>query len=109
MQNQNIIIVNKKLENFEGFPRETLEEIKTISHVQPLNPVEVTKLTSGTLDSKIAYKFYIIDNLAESLNSLNKTDSLIKWGERWFKVYSKNDWHLNGWIMVIAFETFEGA
>lgn len=102
IKNENIIIINKSIENVNGFPIETETSINTFCHLQPVNPSEIAKLTSGTLDSNNYYKFYIIDNLAEVLSSVSKTDCVIKWGDKSFKVFSKEDWSLNGWIMVIG-------
>ncbi|HEH6263695.1 TPA: hypothetical protein SHR85_001614 [Campylobacter jejuni] len=102
IKNENITIINKSIENVNGFPIETETSINTFCHLQPVNPSEIAKLTSGTLDSNNYYKFYIIDNLAEVLSSVSKTDCVIKWGDRSFKVFSKEDWSLNGWIMVIG-------
>lgn len=102
IKNENITIINKSIENVNGFPVETETSINTFCHLQPVNPSEIAKLTSGTLDSNNYYKFYIIDNLAEVLSSVSKTDCVIKWGNKSFKVFSKEDWSLNGWIMVIG-------
>lgn len=102
IKNENITIINKSIENMNGFPVETETSINTFCHLQPVNPSEIAKLTSGTLDSNNYYKFYIIDNLAEVLSSVSKTDCVIKWGDKSFKVFSKEDWSLNGWIMVIG-------
>ncbi|EAH9477335.1 hypothetical protein EYI48_08195 [Campylobacter coli] len=102
IKNENITIINKSIENVNGFPVETETSINTFCHLQPVNPSEIAKLTSGTLDSNNYYKFYIIDNLAEVLSSVSKTDCVIKWGDKSFKVFSKEDWNLNGWIMVIG-------
>ncbi|EEV5427925.1 hypothetical protein HFM22_000821 [Campylobacter coli] len=102
IKNENITIINKSIENVNGFPVETETSINTFCHLQPVNPSEIAKLTSGTLDSNNYYKFYIIDNLAEVLSSVSQTDCVIKWGDKSFKVFSKEDWSLNGWIMVIG-------
>ncbi|EHV6715470.1 hypothetical protein K1F84_001452 [Campylobacter coli] len=102
IKNENITIINKSIENVNGFPVETETSINTFCHLQPVNPSEIAKLTSGTLDSNNYYKFYIIDNLAEVLSSVSQTDCVIKWGDKSFKVFSKEDWNLNGWIMVIG-------
>ncbi|EFO9039047.1 hypothetical protein HPC08_000652 [Campylobacter jejuni] len=102
IKNENITIINKSIENVNGFPVETETSINTFCHLQPVNPSEIAKLTSGTLDSNNYYKFYIIDNLAEVLSSFSKTDCVIKWSDKSFKVFSKEDWSLNGWIMVIG-------
>lgn len=102
IKNENITIINKSIENVNGFPVETETSINTFCHLQPVNPSEIAKLTSGTLDSNNYYKFYIIDNLAEVLSSVSKTDCVIKWGDKSFKVFSKEDWSLNGWIMVVG-------
>ncbi|EAL9138428.1 hypothetical protein DYU73_01090 [Campylobacter jejuni] len=102
IKNENITIINKSIENVNGFPVETETSINTFCHLQPVNPSEIAKLTSGTLDSNNYYKFYIIDNLAEVLSSISKTDCVIKWSDKSFKVFSKEDWSLNGWIMVIG-------
>ncbi|HEE9555762.1 TPA: hypothetical protein R8E41_001697 [Campylobacter jejuni subsp. jejuni] len=102
IKNENITIINKSIQNVNGFPVETETSINTFCHLQPVNPSEIAKLTSGTLDSNNYYKFYIIDNLAEVLSSVSKTDCVIKWGDKSFKVFSKEDWSLNGWIMVIG-------
>ncbi|EAH7944962.1 head closure knob [Campylobacter phage PC22] len=102
IKNENITIINKSIENVNGFPVETETSINTFCHLQPVNPSEIAKLTSGTLDSNNYYKFYIIDNLAEVLSSVSKTDCVIKWGDKYFKVFSKEYWGLNGWIMVIG-------
>lgn len=104
LKNEMITIINKKVINFNGFAKEKENIINTFSHIQPLNPSEVTKLTSGTLDSPSMYKFYIIDNLASVLNSVEMVDCIIKWNNKAFKVFSKEDWALNGWIMVIGSE-----
>lgn len=104
LKNEMITIINKKVINFNGFAKEKESIINTFSHIQPLNPSEVVKLTSGTLDSPSMYKFYIIDNLASVLNSVEMVDCIIKWNNKAFKVFSKEDWALNGWIMVIGSE-----
>lgn len=108
IKNENITIINKSIENVNGFPVETETSINTFCHLQPVNPSEIAKLTSGTLDSNNYYKFYIIDNLAEVLSSVSKTDCVIKWGDKSFKVFSKEDWSLNGWIMVIGTQILKG-
>lgn len=104
IQNQEITIINKKQVNINGFSTTQNESISTYAHIQPLTPFEVAKITDSTLDSKSAYKFYILDNLAEVLNSLKNTKSTILWGDREFNVFSKNDYSLNGWVRVIGVE-----
>lgn len=104
IENERILIINKFIVNEEGFPFEKEEKIETISHVQPLNPYQVSKITGSTLDSPIMMRFYIIGNLANVLNSIQKTDCVIQWNERSFKIFSKQDWSLNGWISVIGTE-----
>ena len=104
LKNEMITIINKKVINFNGFAKEQESAINTFSHIQPLNPAEVVKLTSGTIDSPSMYKFYIIDNLASVLNSIEMVDCVIKWNNKAFKVFQKVDWALNGWVMVIGSE-----
>lgn len=104
IQNQNIAIINKEIQNVNGYPQEIESRIETFAHIQPINPNELLKLTSGTLDSNKYYRFYCIGNLAQVLGSVSKTDSLILWNDSYFRVFSKEDWSLNGWIMVIASE-----
>ncbi|EGC6704067.1 hypothetical protein H9W57_001062 [Campylobacter jejuni] len=99
---EQIQIINKYIENVNGFPQEF--EIKTDAYacVQPVNPSELVKLTSGTLDSNSYYRFYILGDLANVLNSLNKIDCKIIYKNQSFRVFSKEDWSSNGWIMVIG-------
>lgn len=104
IQNQNIAIINKEIQNVNGYPQEIESHIETFAHIQPINPNELVKLTGGTLDSNKYYRFYCIGNLAQVLGSVSKTDSLILWNDSYFRVFSKEDWSLNGWIMVIASE-----
>lgn len=107
IKNESILIENKQIENDEGFSVENTYQINTFAHLQPLNPFEISKLTNGTLDSPYMLKFYIIGDLASVLNSINKTDCVIKWKDKAFKVFSKEDWSLNGWIKVIGIEISE--
>ena len=100
--NQSISIVNKVLENVNGFPKETITETETFAHIQPLNPSELVKITNGTIDSTNNYKFYCIGNLAQVLSSVSKTDAEVIWNESRCRVFYKEDWSLNGWIMVIG-------
>lgn len=109
IQNQNIEIINKEIQNVNGFPQEIESEVKTFAHIQPINPNELVKLTGGTLDSNKYFRFYCLGNLAQVLSSVSKTDSLILWNESYFRVFSKEDWSLNGWIMVIASEIAKGV
>ena len=102
IKSQAISIINKEIQNVNGFPQETISEIETFAHIQPMNPAELTKLTSGTLDSTNYYKFYIIGDLAKILSSVSKADCEIVWNDSNFRVFYKEDWSLNGWIMVIA-------
>lgn len=105
LKQEKITIVNLTLKNVNGFPVSEVSRLETYAHIQPLNPNEIQKITSGTLDTAVMYRFYIIDNLADVLNSINNKDSLIEWNERRFKVYSKTDWSLNGWIVIYGTET----
>lgn len=102
IKNEKIKIVNKYIENVNGFANEFDLSLETIAHVQPVNPSELVKLTSGTLDSNSYYKFWIIGDLANVLNSLNKTDCEIIYKNQRFSIFSKEDWSPNGWIMVIG-------
>lgn len=105
LKQEKITIINLTLKNVNGFPVSEETKLETHAHIQPINPNEIQKITSGTLDTVIMYRFYIIDNLADVLNSINNKDSLIEWNERRFKVYSKTDWSLNGWIVIYGTET----
>lgn len=105
LKQEKITIINLTLKNVNGFPVSEETKLETYAHIQPINPNEIQKITSGTLDTAIMYKFYIMDNLADVLNSINNKDSLIEWNERRFKVYSKADWSLNGWIVICGTET----
>ena len=105
LKQEKITIINLTLKNVNGFPVSEETKLETYAHIQPINPNEMQKITSGTLDTAIMYRFYIIDNLADVLNSINNKDSLIEWNERRFKVYSKTDWSLNGWIVIYGTET----
>lgn len=105
LKQEKITIINLTLKNVNGFPISEETKLETHAHIQPINPNEIQKITSGTLDTAIMYRFYIIDNLADVLNSINNKDSLIEWNERRFKVYSKTDWSLNGWIVIYGTET----
>lgn len=105
LKQEKITIINLTLKNVNGFPVSEETKLETYAHIQPINPNEIQKITSGTLDTAIMYRFYIIDNLADVLNSINNKDSLIEWNERRFKVYSKTDWSLNGWIVIYGTET----
>lgn len=109
IQNQNIAIINKEIQNVNGFPQEIESEVKTFAYVQPVNPNELVKLTGGTLDSSKYFRFYCLNNFAQVLSSVSKTDSLILWNESYFRVFSKEDWSLNGWIMLIASEIAKGV
>ncbi len=102
--NQNVEIINKEIQNVNGFPKEIESSVKTFAHIQPVNPNELIKLTNGTLDSNRYFKFYCLGNLIQVLSSISKTDSLILWNKSYFRVFSKEDWSLNGWVMVIASE-----
>lgn len=104
IENQNITIVNESIKNQNGFPTSLIEKVETFAHIQPINPNELVKLTSGTLDSARYFRFYILGNLAQVLSSVSKTDCKIVWGDSEFRVFSKEDWSLNGWIMVIGSE-----
>lgn len=105
LKQEKITIINLTLKNVNGFPVSEETKLETYAHIQPINPNEIQKITSGTLDTAIMYKFYIMDNLADVLNSINNKDSLIEWNERRFKVYSKTDWSLNGWTVICGTET----
>lgn len=109
IQNQNIAIINKEIQNVNGFPLETESRVETFAHIQPINPSDLVKLTSGTLDSNKYYRFYCLGNLAQVLSSVSKVDSLMLWNQTYFRVFSKEDWSLNGWIMVIASEIAKEA
>lgn len=102
IKNEKIKIVNKYIENVNGFSKEFNLSLEAVAHVQPVNPKELIKLTSGTLDSNSYYKFWIIGDLANVLNSLNKTDCEIVYKNEKYSVFSKEDWSQNGWIMVIG-------
>ncbi|WP_291952727.1 hypothetical protein [Campylobacter sp.] len=99
---ENIKILNKHIENIDGFPNEFILEVESFACVQPVNPSELNKITNATLDSQNYYKFFIIGNLANVLNSLKKIDSKIIYKNQTFGVFSKEDWSSNGWIMVIG-------
>ena len=77
-------------------------ELETIAHIQPVTPFEIAKLTDSTIDSPAIYRFYFLDDLANVLNSLESKTSLIKWGDKLFRVNAKSDWSQNGWIKVTA-------
>ncbi len=102
IKNEKIKIVNKYIENVNGFSQEFNLSLEAVAHIQPVNPKELIKLTSGTLDSNSYYKFWIIGDLANVLNSLNKTDCEIIYKDKTYSVFSKEDWSQNGWIMVIG-------
>ncbi|HDZ5042717.1 TPA: hypothetical protein RTG66_001554 [Campylobacter jejuni] len=102
IKNEKIKIVNKYIENVNGFSQEFDLSLEAVAHIQPVNPKELIKLTSGTLDSNTYLKFYIIGDLANVLNSLNKIDCEIIFKDKTYSVFSKEDWSQNGWIMVIG-------
>lgn len=102
IQNQKIVIINEIITNVNGFANVESVELETIAHIQPVTPFEVAKITGSTLDSPTIYRFYFLDDLANVLNSLESKSSLIRWGEKLYRVNSKSDWSLNGWIKVTA-------
>lgn len=107
IQNQRIIIINEQITNLDGFANIESTELETIAHVQPVTPIEVSKITHSTLDSPVLYRFYFLDNLAEVLNSLYNKSSIILWRDKHFRVYAKSDWSLNGWVKVTAVEILQ--
>ena len=99
-----ITIIMQMQEIANGFPVVVDEELNTFAHIQPLTPFEVKKLTDSTLDSGSYFKFYILEDLANVLNALQRTSAKVKFDDRYFNVFSKNDWSENGWIQVIGAE-----
>lgn len=102
IQNQKILIINEQITNINGFANVESVELETVAHIQPVAPFEIAKLTDSTIDSPAIYRFYFLDDLANVLNSLESKTSLIKWGDKLFRVNAKSDWSLNGWIKVTA-------
>ena len=110
IQNQKISIYTYSIENNNGLPMETLKKIhSTSAHIQPITPNELKKYTDSTIDSSLCYKFFIVGNEAKITNSLDLPleKSYIKWGDKNYKIYAKKDWHLNGWIVIMATLTLD--
>lgn len=107
IQNQKIVIINEKITNINGFANVESVELETIAHIQPISPFEIAKITGSTIDSPSIYRFYFLDDLANVLNSLESKSSLIRWGEKLYRVNAKSDWSQNGWIKVTAHQIEE--
>lgn len=104
---QNITIVTESNTNVDGFPQTIETEIETIAHIQPLTPFEVKKLTEAVIGSNEYYKFWIVGNLAEVQTIINNKKTVIKWNNKEYSIFSKEDWSLNGWIQVVG--TLQGV
>lgn len=102
IQNQKILIINEQIANINGFANVESVELETMAHIQPVTPFEIAKLTDSTIDTPVIYRFYFLDDLANVLNSLESKTSLIKWGDKLYRVNAKSDWSQNGWIKVTA-------
>lgn len=104
---QGITIVTETSEMVNGFPQTTEDELETIAHIQPLTPFEVKKLTESVTGSNEYYRFWIVGDLAQVKTFVNNESTVIEWNGKEYKIFSKSDWSLNGWIEVIG--TLEGV
>ena len=109
IQNQKIVIINEIITNNNGFANVESVELETIAHIQPVSPFEIAKIAGSTIDSPAIYRFYFLDDLANVLNSLENKSSLIKWGDKLYRVNAKSDWSQNGWIKVTAHQIQDEA
>lgn len=103
VSNQSIQIKNAGYEIVNGVSRpldDSLIEAK--AHMQPLTAQELRQIQDGFFSSQEFYRLWIIgDNLDLVKFALNQNkESVIIWNNREYKVYSKQDWSLNGWIEV---------
>lgn len=99
---QRIIIENREVKMVKGVRRTADPEvIECMSIIQPENPTDLT-LDNGKVQSVDLYSVWIIgDNLSLIYSKLVKSrESHILWNNKRFKVYSKSDYSLNGWIEV---------
>lgn len=99
---QDISIITKDKVLVDGFPQTVEVELDSIAHVQPLTPFEVKKLTEAVIGSNEYFKFWIVGNLAEVQNIINNKETVIKWNNKRYSIFSKEDWSLSGWIQVIG-------
>lgn len=105
IKNQSIEIFTYEIKNVSGLPKETITKtLETFAHIQPITPNELKKFTDSTIDSAECYKFFIMGDNAELINSLNLPlkKSYFKWNDRAYKIYAKKDWSLNGWVCLYA-------
>lgn len=87
----------------DGFQTATETSIDAYAHIQPLSNASVAKLTDNALlNAELAYRFWIVKDLAVVLEFLQNTQCTILWQGREYEVFSKEDWSQNGWIRVIA-------
>ena len=103
IKNQLITIKNYDISNVEGSPYYNLiDEINVSCNIQPFTPREIKKLTDSTIDTIFNYKFFILKNDANLLNSKLLRQSLIVWKEKEFRVFGIRDWRHNssGWLCL---------
>lgn len=99
-QNIKLLISKNVLEN--GFVSADVKTLKTFAHIQALNPSTTNKISDNVLSSQIAYKFYIVGDVAQVLNFLDNTSCVVEWQGKAYSIYQKADYSLNGWVQVVG-------
>lgn len=99
-----ITIRNETSELFNGIDIKKSVEIVTVANIQQLKPSEVKAFDTYT-DSFECLRFYILGSdikiVASALEN-NFTSASIIYNNKTYKVYYREDWSLNGWVIIEA-------
>lgn len=99
-----IIIKNNTVRIVDGVDFKSSVSITTIAQVQQLKGSEIQSNTTYT-DSNDYRRFFIVGNEAKIVASAlhdNYATSTIEYSGKIYNIYYREDWSLNGWIIIDA-------
>lgn len=99
---QQIKIYNTRAELINGVDFKNSVEIQTIAMVQQLKGSEVKDFTTY-VDSFEYFRFWVLNadvKLVASALQNDFTNAKIYYNQKTYNVYYREDWSLNGWVIV---------
>ena len=99
---QSIKIIKESSEIISGMDYKKSVEIKTTACVQQLKGSEVKDYTTY-IDSNEYFRFYIVGDDVKIVSSAlydNFTSARIIYNGKFYRVYYREDWGINGWVIV---------
>lgn len=101
---QSIRIINYKTALVNGLDYKRGAEVLTIANVQPLGG-QATKEAGAALDSTPSFRFWVLGDDVKLVSAVlhdGFSNAVILYNEATYKVFYKEDWSLNGWVIIDA-------